>query len=211
MPLLYVRQVSNTKNLALWQITETLDDLYRMYGNNVESLLSEQGINHKSKKAEWIVQRLILTAHLGPDYTLKKRENGAPYLINSNKQGPGVSISHTKGYVAMLFSETAWAGVDMEHIDGRAQRIAHKFLSNIEQKEYLRKDDHMSTLLWSLKETAFKTYNQDSIIFKEDIIINEVHENRASLTLPKLNRNAQEIEMEFETIDDHVLVYLVNP
>lgn len=210
MPIIQDRVINVEKKLIVWQITESVAELMEMYGEDVTDKLKGEGINHESRRKEWLIQRLILKHYPGTAYTLHKHTSGAPYLKSDNNPSIAVSISHTKGYVAMLFTQGDWCGVDIEQEDDRAVRIAGRFLSDKEQEQFLQTGRTSASMLWSCKEAAFKTYNRENIEFKKDIVINSIQGSTANVSLPLLG-GSNEFQFALEYIDKHVLVYLVNP
>lgn len=210
MPIIQDRVIHDGKKLIVWHAKESLSELLTLYGEDVTDNLGLRGINHESKRKEWIIQRLILRHYPGADYSLHKLASGAPYLKSEKSRPLSVSISHTKGYVAMLFSEGDWCGVDIEQEDERAARIAERFLSQKEQEQFVLSGKASASMLWSCKEAAFKTYNRENIQFKKDIVINNIQGSTANVSLPLINGDIR-FQFALEYIDDHVLVYLVNP
>ena len=100
----------------------------------------------------------------GADNTveIKHEESGKPLL-----DGWHISISHTKGYVAVMLSKTREVGVDIEYVSERIKRIADRFL---------RPDEHaecISDLLihWCAKETVYKLYSEQDLTFQQMKIV----------------------------------------
>lgn len=80
--------------------------------------------------------------------------NGAPYLSGSSLH---ISISHTKGYAAVLLQDHPAAGIDIEYRSERVSRIRSRFMNPEEEagidKEY--ETEHL-LLHWCAKETLLK-------------------------------------------------------
>ena len=69
-----------------------------------------------------------------------------------------ISISHTKGYVAVILSPIAPVGIDIEQYGHRVKRVYDRFIRPDEQVEPYLGDVIWSMLLhWSAKETIFKS------------------------------------------------------
>ena len=69
-----------------------------------------------------------------------------------------ISISHTKGYVAVILSPIAPVGIDIEQYGHRVKRVYDRFIRPDEQVEPYWGDVTWSMLLhWSAKETIFKS------------------------------------------------------
>jgi 4'-phosphopantetheinyl transferase EntD len=121
-----------------------------------------------SRKAEWLAVRLLLRELAGSEITIAYHNNGSPYLPDSEYN---ISISHTKGYAAVILGRDHPVGIDIEHRSERVQRIRSRFLNEVEC-DWLN-DASTETLLicWSAKETAFKMAKQRTADFRRDIYI----------------------------------------
>ena len=82
-----------------------------------------------------------------------------------------ISISHTKGYVAVLLSEPGKrVGIDIECYSERVRKVAHKFMREDEKKSLFKGTETWSLLLhWSAKETMFKCMNASDVDFREHL------------------------------------------
>ena len=82
-----------------------------------------------------------------------------------------ISISHTKGYVAVLLGDPKKeVGIDIEYYSGRVRKVAHKFMRADEQESLFRGTETWSLLLhWSAKETMFKCMNASDVDFREHL------------------------------------------
>ena len=106
---------------------------------------SERG---QKRTLEKEAERALLKEMLGGDAPeIRHNADGAPLIA-----GYHISISHTRGYLAILLSERSRVGVDIEYRSDRVQRIASHFL---------RPDERPSTvdetlLHWCVKEAVYK-------------------------------------------------------
>ena len=108
---------------------------------------------------------------------IKHEESGKPLL-----EGWHISISHTKGYVAVMLSKTREVGVDIEYVSERIKRIADRFL---------RPDEHaerISDLLihWCAKETIYKLYSEQDLTFQQMKVVGLLPDTDLSSTDSKL-------------------------
>lgn len=93
---------------------------------------------------------------LGENSTIEKDANGKPVLKNSEAH---LSISHTQQFAAVMFSRNKAVGIDLENINPKVERIAHKFLREdeinaIDEEEKIGK----LILYWSAKEALYKLH-----------------------------------------------------
>src|SRR5205823_6644372 len=94
-------------------------------------------------------------------------EHGKPHLENSTTK---ISVSHTKEFVALLISETNDAGIDIEKIHHRIEKIAPKFLS--EEEKTRTPSWHQLRyyhIIWGAKEVLFKIHGRGELLFKEHL------------------------------------------
>ena len=80
-----------------------------------------------------------------------------------------ISISHTKGYVAVLLGgPEKEVGIDVECYGERVRKVAHKFVREDESVSWYKGTETWSLLLhWSAKETMFKCMNT---LFSNEIL-----------------------------------------
>jgi len=187
---------TTTKNckIALWEITETLDELLQL-----SHVISTADLNTEKRKKEWIASRLLLKK-ISPNTTISYNEFGAPKLNNGNY----ISISHSKGLVAIIISQQQ-VGIDIEEISEKALRVSSKFISTNNLKSLTTEK---ATLIWCCKEAIYKWYQKGNIDFIKDIIIQ-----------PFLVEEKGEIKADFKNgmitvfytkINSHFLVYVCN-
>lgn len=77
--------------------------------------------------------------------------------------GWNISISHTRGYVAIILSRSTNVAVDLEYISPRVERVASKFMRSDEAASDLR-----SLLIhWCAKEVMYKYFSEQHLTFEE--------------------------------------------
>lgn len=154
---------------AVWKIEETADELLAMlphadaYAQEVRRFASE------NRRLEWLAARVLLCAMLGKEKRIAYYSNGRPYLPDDLRH---ISISHTKGYVAVILGESPLAGVgiDIEQYGERVRRVADRFVRNDEVIHSYKDTDIWALLLhWSAKETVYKCLDQPEVDFREHL------------------------------------------
>ena len=83
----------------------------------------------EGRKSEWLSVRVLLKELTGSEPDILYHDNGAPYLPESSLH---ISISHTKGFAAVLLSPNKPVGIDIEYRSERIHRIKSRFLSETE-------------------------------------------------------------------------------
>jgi 4'-phosphopantetheinyl transferase len=141
--------------IAIWEITETLEELLQL-----SNTISAADFNTEKRKKEWIASRLLLN-EINLNYSISYNAFGAPELSN----GSFISISHSKGLVAIIISKQQ-VGIDIEEISGKALRVSSKFVSTNNLKALTAEK---ATLIWCCKEAVFKWHQKGGVDFIVDI------------------------------------------
>lgn len=100
----------------------------------------------------------LLAAMLGRPVAIRHNADGAPAI-----DGYHISISHTRGFIAILLSRHRRVGVDIEFRSDRIRRIAPRFLRPDEPATTL--DDLL--LCWCVKEAVFKLRSASHLTYQQ--------------------------------------------
>ena len=186
MPLHSFQRLSPTAVLGLWHLTENTAELWSGLPQAEAYQTLIPATADATRQAQWLAGRVLihrLLAEMLPAATAEILVNndatGRPWLAG---QAPemAVSLSHSGMWVAAMLADGGRAGVDVEIIRNKAQRLAGKFLAPAEwtaaQAEAATlatpdADAHY-TLLWSAKETLYKLAAKRGIIFKKQLLLN---------------------------------------
>lgn len=120
-------------------------------------------LGSEQRQREWLAWHAVVHRELGPEVQVRYNSVGAPYVEGNPCQ---ISVSHSKGCVAVLFSEQRCA-VDVERLDRNFQRIKEKYLTAEEQR--LGGDVHFLATAWSAKEALYKYAGEPGLGLLEDI------------------------------------------
>lgn len=163
---------SNEKKFhwGIWKIEETVEELLNLlpdkekYREQVEKFTSE------SRRKEWLAVRVLFYTLTGEVKEICYQRNGKPYLADDSAR---ISISHTKGYAAVLISDTWKAGIDIEVYSERVHKIADKFIGEKENPFDVEKGKETYSLLlfWSAKETIFKCMDKTGVDFRRHLFV----------------------------------------
>ena len=166
MPLL---QKYHSPLWGIWKIEESWDEMLRQLEWQEAYLPFLNQRKSDGRKSEWLAVRLLLKELSGTETVVSYRDNGAPFLPDSALH---ISISHTKGFAAILLSSDKPVGIDIEYCSERVRRIKSRFLSEQELK-LLGNSPKTNELLvcWCAKETAFKMTEQKTADMQNDIHI----------------------------------------
>ena len=98
---------------AVWKMEESLDTLLALLPE-ARRISCEQELNRfvsERRKMEWTSVRVLLYSMLREDKEIAYSSEGKPYLADHSFF---ISISHTKGYVAVILGSQAPVGIDIE-------------------------------------------------------------------------------------------------
>ncbi len=200
MPLLSVENIAPDVRLGLWKMNETIEDLFNQY----PFLSSEKDEIFKSNKSntrrlEILTERIMLREMFGRGVKLLHQSSGRPLLSD----GKNISISHTKGLVAVMVSPDSLVSVDVEYVSDRVSRIVSHFLREDECA-----DTRLSQLLhWCTKETLYKLYSEDNLAFNDIRLFNiQGTDCHGTITAENLRRN-KTVKVVYRQSDNFVLTY----
>lgn len=153
-----------------WHITEPADVLLDAARPEGEDLLLYNTFTHEGRKRHWLACRALLRVMVSPrSPAVRYDDNGKPFLAGG---GLHISLSHAGEYAAVAVSEIHPAGIDIEQMRPRVERVAERFLSP-EELVTLPDSDRLAHLClrWGGKEALFKLAGVPGLDFRCDIHI----------------------------------------
>lgn len=157
MPLLRIIK-RDEATIGLWEMVDGEFD--SCTDDYLRGAIGEAEKRYKSnaRRMEYICERALLKDMMnGRIENIFHNEDGKPMLNN----GLNISISHTRGYIAIILSETKNVGIDIEYVSDRVEKIASRFMREDESA-----DDIMSLLVhWCAKETLYKLFSSEHLDF----------------------------------------------
>jgi len=169
-----IKQFSNKELLvSVWKMEESEETLYELLGSSSEKTREEcnQRFFGDARKKEWLSVRVLLSQLLGKSVSVGYRANGEPFLIGSKNK---VSISHTRGYVAVAIGFKSYVGIDVELFSHRVDAITHKIMVPTEMSSNELDSESKtwySLLVWSIKESVYKCLDIDFLDYKKGILV----------------------------------------
>lgn len=209
MPLIIRNNITPNIDLAVWKITETLNELFLDFILNDSEIHLFNNITNESRKIQWIATRkLLLELTKNPDLFIKYKGNHLPYL---NDETYAISISHTQEYVAIIMGKNSRLGIDIEKLTPRIYKIQHKFCSELENN-YLAKTENLLShlyVIWSAKETLFKMYGKGNLDFQKNLYVYPFDFNPPGKLKVRIDciGLVSEIDLFYDQLDNHILVY----
>ncbi len=176
MPISQLSQIDTTCYLAIWQITETIEELTQKLLQYPEINTSEfEILNIEKQQKEWLSSRLLIaelckTVNLSFDAILKDAF-GKPFLASlaTNIKTNYISISHSFPYSAAVLHTEKSVGIDIELINPKLAKIALRMF-HAQELEWAT-TLHDFALLWCAKEAMYKWYGKRGIDFKKHLRI----------------------------------------
>ncbi len=155
--------------LGIWQIEETIEELLELLPAEMNYSIQVMQFTSPVRRREWLAARVLLQEMCGEHKEIVYSESHHPYLSDGSYR---LSISHTKGYVAVMLSRNYEVGVDIEYISGRVRHLRHRFLSH-EENKMISTDRELEHLLicWCTKETLYKLLDKIGVHFSYDLKI----------------------------------------
>lgn len=154
--VLFLENKSDKLYWAVWKMEESPEVLLSLLPERRREACSQemQRFVSERRKLEWLSVRVLLYSMLQEDKEIVYSSEGKPSLVDNSSF---ISISHTKGFVAVILSSVNPVGIDIEQYGQRVHRVADRYIRSDEQVEARAGDTTWSLLLhWSAKETIFK-------------------------------------------------------
>jgi phosphopantetheinyl transferase len=203
MPL-YLHQKTAQFELAVWHITEQLEDFAQL------GIEADADIVNTNKKLQWCASRYLTRLIAGSEVELTHDEFGRPHFSHNRVN---ISISHSNEFAAIIISNTTPVGIDIEPIHPKVERVAHKFMHE-EELARLEPETRIVQLItyWSAKEALYKLYGKKQLTFKTQLRIAPFNlAERGTLNGAVYADDWQQegLEMPYSVFENHVLVYVL--
>lgn len=170
MPLVKIEQITEDTKIMIWHMKENTSFYQTQLLDLYESPAPWHTMTNK-RKQEFLATRYLIQLGLPPGKRVSdiiKDRYGAPKMVDPDYY---FGISHTKNYAACIISNYR-VGCDIEVMQDRILCMAHRFMS---EGELVWADDtnqlKKTHLIWSIKESAFKTWGRKHINWKNHILI----------------------------------------
>ena len=208
---LYLRKkLENKAEIAVWQVTETEQELLSLISVPTDELEEIMLFRSESQRRQKLAVRALLNEVFEEKMYLNHHDNGKPYLENCVTN---ISITHTDKYVAILIHDDEEVGIDIESLDRDFAAVEKKALSEeeIEDLDDEKKNEQLA-IYWCAKEAIFKRMSQNRVDFAEQIEVEKFNlkkEGELDATFIHKDEHEEEFELEYMMFDRHVLVWLV--
>ena len=208
---LYLRKkLDNKAEIAVWQVTETEDELIRLSSVPTDEMEEISLFRNENQRKQKLAVRALLNEVFEEKMYLNHHDNGKPYLENCVTN---ISITHTDKYVAIIISDDDELGIDIESLDRNFAPVEEKALSEeeIDDLDDDKKNEQLA-IYWCAKEAIFKRMSQSRVNFAEQIEVEKFNlkkEGELEATFIHKDEYEEDFELEYMMFDRHVLVWLV--
>ena len=163
------------------------------------------------KRAQWAAVRLLLAEMCdGDPVRIVYDQHHKPSLSNSALK---ISISHSYDKVAVILQEDHETGIDIELIKPKAERIAHKFMSD-EELRNLGRSHRLEQLYvhWCVKESLYKLYGKKELIFKDHLFVHPFAYAGEGWVKGSIGHGGktETYDLFYEKVEEHMLSYVVH-
>lgn len=167
---LFLQHQDDNCRWAVWKMEETVDALLHMFPHAENYKQKIESFSSVHRRLEWCAVRVLLYSILGEEKEILYHSSGKPYLADASCS---LSISHTKGYVAVILGRPdEEVGIDIEQYGERVRKVSARFMRADELPGCYCGSDTWGLLLhWSAKETMFKCLNAAEVDFREHLQI----------------------------------------
>ncbi|WP_108822947.1 4'-phosphopantetheinyl transferase family protein [Dysgonomonas sp. Marseille-P4361] len=167
--MLYLKEyITESTLIGIWKIEESRELLLAMLSCQewVQHILT---IKSESRVLEILAARILLKELIGEEKEVYYTNSGKPFLMDKSFH---ISVSHTKGYVAVAVNKEKEIGLDIEQISEKIKRVQSRIVSD---KEYIDPQNEFIHLLlhWSAKEAMFKFIDREGVNFLENLFVDK--------------------------------------
>ena len=212
MALYLRRKLDNKAEIAVWQVTETEEELLNLTSVPTDELEEISLFRSESQRRQKLAVRALINELFDEKMYLNHHDNGKPYLENC---ATNISITHTENYVAIITHEEEEVGIDIESLERDFSAVEKKALSEDEIDDLEDNSSNKTEQLaiyWCAKEAIYKRMSQNRVIYAEQIEVEKFRpkgEGELEATFIHKDEHEEEFDLEYMMFDRHVLVWLV--
>jgi phosphopantetheinyl transferase len=187
---MFLQKTENSANdiqLGIWKIDERVEDFFSR--QPALSFLKPrlENIHSEIRKQEMLAVYSLLF-HMTGDTSLRITHNAddKPVVREWN-----ISVSHTRGYAALILSKTHQVGIDIEYYSNRVSRVVSKFIRADEDSSSL----DIQLVNWCAKETVYKLFSKEDLqYFEMRLLPFHIHPSGRIMVEDLKQRKSQPVE-----------------
>ena len=210
MPLQHIIHLNPHEIIGVWNLREQEEYFLPHLKDLVTEKKHLDDITHTKRRTEWLagrwlIKQLVERMHL-PFRGIWTDEYNKPHLTSDNAT---ISISHAVPYVVAILNTKKPCGIDIEKLRDKLMPLSKKFLS--EEELIMAKGDLTNlAILWGAKEALYKLHGRKSLIFKENLKIEELNFSVGQETFVgklDIGDEHEKYTIRAGKFDDYVLVH----
>lgn len=210
MALYLTKKLENDATIAVWEITESEQELIDLSSTPSDEMEEISFIRNESQRKQRLAVRALLNQVFEDKVYLSHHDNGKPYLENLVTN---ISITHTDKFVAIILHDSEDVGIDIESLDRDFSSVEKKALSEdeIEHLDEERKNEQLA-IFWCAKEAIFKRVSTYDVDFAEQIEIERFRpkgEGELEATFCHKDGYEEDFELQYMEFERHILVWVV--
>jgi 4'-phosphopantetheinyl transferase len=209
MPFLLDINIHSGIRAGVWHITETADELLEHVPLSGEETQQVTAYRHDLRKKQWLACRALLKHLLDPlPAALFYTPDGKPCLKSGSHH---ISVSHAGHFAAVVCSNLAPVGIDIEKVSERFEKVRERFLTETELSSLPAsgRPEHLC-ILWGGKEAVFKLHGRHDVDFRNDIFIHPFdyicNTNRVCRAILKADGKSTELTLAYQKVEEFMMV-----
>lgn len=165
--MLYQKEyITESTCIGIWKMDESVEELLSAI-SHAEWIQNIYSIKSETRIKEVLSARLLIKELAREEKEVYYNDSGKPFLADRSYH---ISVSHTKGYVAVAFNAEKEIGLDIELISEKIRRVKSRLIS---ASEYIDENNDLIHLLlhWSAKEAMFKFIDVSGVNFLDHLFV----------------------------------------
>ncbi|MBN4065907.1 4'-phosphopantetheinyl transferase superfamily protein [Candidatus Amoebophilus asiaticus] len=218
MSIIYKQLPDPEAVIGVWRIEEDMNALLQNIELSDRENHQLHQFKHEPRKLQFLATRVLvaeLCCQLDGDLTdakieIMKEENGKPFLKNSSFH---LSLSHSHNRAAVIIHKSKAVGLDIELIQPKIERIAHKFIpeNDIHSFDESSKIEQMH-VFWGAKESIFKLYGKGGLNYLKDMNLQQFEYSSPGVLKAGLikNKTNKMLNIRYEKLGEYMLTSVID-
>ena len=196
---------------GIWKVTESPEVLLSYLTAESYDPAEMAKFKCTSRQLEYLAVRVLVKALTQKEYRISHFPSGKPYLEDHSLN---ITVSHTKGYVAVGLHPTKEVGIDIEHVSERVLNVTSRFVRPDEFPGISTYPTNTRLYLyllgWSAKETMFKVLNESEVDFLQHLKVSKFALQTSGVFVGHEMKTPKKraFGIHYHTHPDFVLTYL---
>ena len=200
MALLKIDNLRSGAILGMWRIEETVSEMLAMMPSLEKLLHVLDSYSRDARRLEVLSVHALVYIMTGDEsLVVGHNEDGHPLL-----EGWHVSISHTRGYAAVLLSRQDEVAVDVEYVSNRVAKIADRFIRDDEQDETITRQ----LVCWCTKEAVYKYFSSQHLALL-DIRLRNYELLSEGCIVAENMQTGDTVTVNYNVTDSYVMTYII--